>query len=243
MPNVANEPAPLDRSAILPPTNFQLDRRLSVAEQVYRLLRHEIVMLHFLPGASISESTLCRKFGVSRTPIRAAIQLLVEEGLVDVFPNQGSFVAPIRLTALQDSQFVRLAVEVALLKDVAGHWSPEHSATARESVARQRVAIAADDVDACQLEDERFHRLLSVFAERPGVWPTIVSTTTRLARFMRLCGTPDRRPVAAAEHEAVVDALDRSDLPGAEAALAFHIGRNFELVDTMKQRFESYFVD
>lgn len=243
MLNPQPAPLPLDRSTILPPTHFQLDRRLPVSDQVYRLLRHEIVMLRFPPGTSISESALCRKFGVSRTPIRAAIQRLVEEGLVEVFPNRGSFVAPIRLGALEDSQFVRLSIEVALLKDVLRNWSPTHSETARASLARQRAAIATNDLDAFQSEDERFHFLLSVFADRPGVWPTIVSTTTRLSLFMRLCGTPERRPIAVDEHEAVVDALDRADLPDAQAALALHIGRTFELMHTMKQRFDRYFAE
>ena len=75
---------------------FQLDRKQPVSEQIYEALKHSILTVQLLPGASISENTICRHFGVSRTPVRSAIVRLAEEGLIDVYPQQGSFVAPIR---------------------------------------------------------------------------------------------------------------------------------------------------
>lgn len=223
--------------------SFKVDRRLPVAGQVYAALRSDIISLRFPPGASISENVLCRRYGVSRTPVRSAIQELSDEGLVEVFPNRGSYVAPIRLSALQDSHFIRLSVEVALLRDVLAHWSPQNSAIAHGSVRAQRAAVLQGDDAAAHIEDERFHKLLSVFAGRPGVWPTIAACTTRLMRFMRLCGTPDRLPITVSEHEAVIVALDKGDLAAAEDALAFHISRNFSLVDALRERHASYFDD
>ena len=73
------------------------DRRRQVGDQVYEALKKAIVSLRLPPGASISENRICRQIGVSRTPVRAAIIRLVEDGLIEVFPQKGSFVAPIKL--------------------------------------------------------------------------------------------------------------------------------------------------
>ena len=89
------------RSRTAPPlaVSLSLNRKLPVADQVYEALKKAIVTLQLMPGASISENRICRTFGVSRTPVRSAIARLREEGLIDVYPQQGSFVAPIRLAA------------------------------------------------------------------------------------------------------------------------------------------------
>ena len=58
-------------------------------------------------------------FGVSRTPVRSAIIRLVEEELIEVFPQQGSFVAPISIPVIRDSHFVRRCLEIGVLAELA----------------------------------------------------------------------------------------------------------------------------
>ncbi len=125
---------------------LRLDRRLPVADQVHEALRAAIVGVHLLPGTPISENSISRQFGVSRTPIRAAIQRLAEEGLIDVYPQQGSFVAPIRLSGIGDAHFVRRALEVAVLRETAEIWTPAMSAAARAVPAKQRLLLEAGDL-------------------------------------------------------------------------------------------------
>ena len=86
------------------PLTFRLDRRRIVSEQVYEALKAAIVGVRLLPGTWISENRICRHLGVSRTPVRTAIVRLAEEGLIDVYPQQGSFVAPIRLAGIAESR-------------------------------------------------------------------------------------------------------------------------------------------
>ena len=62
-------------------------------------LRRRITSLELLPGAPLSENELATQLGVSRTPVRESLIVLVEEGLVSVVPQVGTFVAPIDLRA------------------------------------------------------------------------------------------------------------------------------------------------
>lgn len=212
---------------------FTLDRRASVADQVYAAVREAILRVQLAPGAAISENALCRQFGVSRTPVRAAIQKLSEEGLVDVYPQHGSFVAPIRIAGLQDSHFIRRALEVALLREAAARWTPAMTASLRQALAEQAAFRASGDLDAFLDADERFHRLFATHAGRESVWPAILSAKARLTRFIRMSGNPQRLSDVLAEHAAVIDALERGDVPAAEAALVSHLDQIFLLLDRM----------
>ena len=73
----------------------------------------EIISLRLRPGEKLSESDLAARFGTSRAPVREALIRLVEDGLIDVRPQRGSFVSRISLRAMERARFVREALEVA----------------------------------------------------------------------------------------------------------------------------------
>ena len=82
--------------------------------QVISELRSRIVSLELPPGTSISENELATTLGVSRTPIREALLILAEEQLVEVFPRVGTFVTPVDVRLVKNSQFLREALELSL---------------------------------------------------------------------------------------------------------------------------------
>ena len=218
----------------------KIDRRLPVSDQVYEALRSAIISARLEPGASISENALVRQFGVSRTPIRAAIQRLSEEGLIDVFPQQGSFIAPIRLSDIMDSHFVRRALEVAIIEEVAAVWSPDKSAIARAGIDRMNALIATGDNDGFHAEDERFHELMAKFAKREGVWTTVLAAKTRLARLHRLFGQPSRLPKVAEEHLMILNALDAGNSASAKQALVEHLDKIFTMLDQLPDELRAH---
>ncbi len=212
-----------------------VDRYGSMADQVHAALRDAIVEVRLAPGAPISENSICRQFAVSRTPVRSAIQRLSEEGLVDVYPQLGSFVAPIRLGELQDSHFIRRSLEVALLREVAPKWTPAMSAAMREAIADQERHIAAGDAGGFFMADEAFHRVLGTASGRDGVWQAILAAKVTLSRFHRYWAQPQRLSAVITEHLAVVDALDRGDAPGAETALVTHLDMVFVIYEQLPE--------
>lgn len=225
------------------PVAAQLDRKRAVSEQVYDALKQAIVTVRLLPGTSISENRICRHFGVSRTPVRTAITRLAEEGLIDVYPQQGSFVAPIRLTGIAASRFVRRVLEVAVLREAAARWTEAMSREARALIASQASAIAAGDIELFHREDERFHQAFAVFAGQEAVWGTILAAKDRLGRVVRLFGEPERLPKVLVEHGAVIDALDAGDAEEAARRLEYHLDRIFHLIEQLPQRYRAYITD
>src|SRR6478672_13792128 len=115
--------------------------RLSVRDQTLDTLRRRIISLQLPPGEPLSENELAQELGVSRTPVRESLILLREEGLVQVFPQIGSFVSLVDLARVSEAQFVREAIECASLKDVA--VDAAGLAGLREILQGQSVAEAA----------------------------------------------------------------------------------------------------
>ena len=87
------------------------DRPPSAAAVIHSRLRSEIVSLARKPGEPLAEKELTEAYGVSRTPFREAILRLANEGLVDIFPQSGTFVSRIPQRALPEAIVIRTALE------------------------------------------------------------------------------------------------------------------------------------
>src|SRR4051794_28645655 len=140
----------------------------SARAQAYDRLREAIVTLRLKPGERIADGRLAQELGVSRTPVREAILQLADEGLVDVVPQHGTFVAPISLEAVREAQFVREALEVAALREVVERITDAELAELDASLTAQ--AEAEGDPARFYALDEAFHRRLMEISSFPGVW-------------------------------------------------------------------------
>jgi DNA-binding GntR family transcriptional regulator len=223
--------------------SIAFDRRRQVGDQVYEALKKAIVSLRLPPGTSISENRICRRIGVSRTPVRAAIIRLVEDELIEVFPQKGSFVAPIKLSAVRNNHFIRKSLELAVLRRAGASWSPDRAAKARLVLSRQERALEDGDLEGFHDGDEEFHRSFCVAAGLEGVWSTIQIAKARVDRVHRLAAGQGRLPLVLVEHRAILDALDAGDPDRAASSLDYHLERAPSIIDNLLKSHERYFVD
>jgi len=99
-------------------------------ETLYGVLRERIVLLDFPPGADLKESKLAEEFGVSRTPIRRALQALEMDGLVETRVGIGTFVTSFDLSSMKDSYSLRMR-----LAELIGDFPPNYSVSSLSSEA------------------------------------------------------------------------------------------------------------
>ena len=90
-----------------------------MAEDVYRALKRDIIILRHSPGASLTETELARRYGSSRVPVREACNRLQQEGLVTSLPYKGYFVNRISLKEIQDSFELREVLETHAIEQAA----------------------------------------------------------------------------------------------------------------------------
>lgn len=211
---------------------------------VHELLRSRVVSLELPPGAPLSENDLAAELGVSRTPVRESLILLREEGLVDIYPQLGTFVSRIRERDVASAQFVREALECAALRDAVGTATEEDVAELRELLDRQSQAERRDDTEGFFRLDEEFHARLMAAGGHGDAWPVVGQAKTQLDRARRL-SLPLTQQLALliGQHRAVVDLLAEGDRDRAEEALRSHLRLVFSDVEKIRARHPELFSD
>ncbi|HEX6980668.1 MAG TPA: GntR family transcriptional regulator [Alphaproteobacteria bacterium] len=196
----------------------------AIAPQVFRALRAAIVTLRVQPGQGLSETDIARQFGVSRQPVREAFIKLAEAGLVEIRPQRGTFVVPITSRDVLNAQFIREAIEVAVIGELASRTTPALIAELRRLIDEQRAAAASDDWPAFLALDEAFHRTLAEGAGRGQAWRTLEPIKAQMdrVRYLSFSGASPL-PQLINQHAAIVEALARRKRAGAEAAMRRHL--------------------
>ncbi len=191
---------------------------------VYQGLRADIVSMAIQPGDKISENELAKRFGVSRTPAREAIQRLADEGLVEIFPQSGTFVSRIPFEELPEALIIRKALERTTTAMAATTATRSQLLGLASIVELQREAAQVEDASAFHRADELFHAKIAEIAGYPGIWKLILQVKTQVDRFRRLTLVlPHRMFAVIDEHTLVLNAIERRDGDAAAQAMADHL--------------------
>ncbi|MBS0408441.1 MAG: GntR family transcriptional regulator [Proteobacteria bacterium] len=199
-------------------------RDVSKAERVYAILRRRIRELALPPGAPLRKEEIAAELGVSRAPVSEALARLAEEGLAEIFPQHGSFVAPIRPEAVRESLFIRSALEIEAMRRLAPTADADLAARLDENLAGQAAALDAGDLARFHDLDEALHALLFASAGTSRALRILDAARAPLDRLRRLALPEPGRPQATlAEHRRLADAVKSGDAELAGAAMRVHL--------------------
>ncbi|HEV7258145.1 MAG TPA: GntR family transcriptional regulator [Bosea sp. (in: a-proteobacteria)] len=217
--------------------------RATAASMVQDELRRAILAMEIVPGAALVEKELTARFGISRTPVREALIRLKEEGLVEIFPQAGTFVARIPTEAIPEAVFIRQALECATVELVARTGTEQAVALLDATITRQRDALERGDQEGFHLADEAFHETLAMSAGYPGIWKIAHAAKSQIDRCRRMTlPVPGRMAMVIREHLSIVDAIRRHDGPEAEVAMRRHLGTLLPDLLHLKEQHPDYFV-
>jgi DNA-binding GntR family transcriptional regulator len=227
---------------VTPTEPDEADSGMSASRRVYLRLRRRIVEMAMLPGTRVVERDIAEEFGTSRTPVHEAVQRLADEGLIEIVPRSGTFVARIPLDALEEANLVRQALETAIIEKAAQRVTPDDTARLRDILAEQEAAIASNDFGAFHRTDERFHALLAELSGYPGVWPIIQQAKTQMDRYRQLTLPLEGRMAGVLEeHRAVVDAIEARDPAQAVAAMREHLDHVMPVLEITRKLRPEFF--
>ena len=196
-------------------------------KDAYQLILQAIDRGTYRPGARLVESELAERFGVSRTPIREALQRLETQGLLS---RDGRSLI---VASLDHGQMAQLYVVRTELEGLAARLAAQHAAEEEIRVLQQMVAddqALLGDPDALSLANRRFHKQIHLASHNTY----LVQQLDLVHRSMALMATTSlaaegRGPVALQEHGAIVAAIAARDGEGAAAALKLHLSTAFEV--------------
>jgi DNA-binding GntR family transcriptional regulator len=195
-----------------------------LSEQAYDYVRRAILSGEYPIGTVVSDGEIAETLGMSKTPVRQALKLLAQEGLLETGQRRQLVVRGVSPGFRQEVLEIREALERIAVTHACRDMPIEEIDYLRLSLIRQRRAAQADDEAEFIDLDEEFHLTI---ASASGL-PTLARLLTQLRGFVRLMrlGTERRQGhlfQVLEEHEAIVDALERRDENEALRALANHL--------------------
>jgi len=219
-----------------------IDRRRSAVLQIHAQLRDWIVTGRSKPGELMSEPKLAERFGLSRTPIREAVKKLEEEGLLDIFPQVGSVVAPINVEVVRDSQFIRETLECRTIELAVATASASDIVQLRKIIAAQQDLVETSDREGFFKSDDHFHETLMRMSGRRSAWRIVMTTKAQLDRVRYLSlEDSDWLAMVFAEHCEIVEAVASRDAAKAVSAMQAHLRTVLAAIERMVVAHPEYF--
>ncbi|CAL9410252.1 HTH-type transcriptional repressor NanR [Nocardiopsis dassonvillei] len=202
----------------------RIQRPVPLREAVYEAILELITTRALSPGQHLVETELAEQLGVSRQPVREAMQRLSNEGWVDLRPGYGAFVHTPTESEADQLLSVRSLLETESARLAAEHSSPEQTALLRDLVARGRAATDAGDIDAVVQINAEFHRGVTE-ASGNKVLSELAAQVDRRVRWYYTPVARVRGTSSWDEHEALVDAIDSGDADLARDLMNEHTER------------------
>lgn len=210
----------LDAKALQPLANFAG----TLAQKTYGSIKHAILSLTLKPGEVLRKPEICDALGVSRSPVAEALSRLAGEGLVDVVPQAGTFVARFSLEEIREGAFLREALELAAIELLASTITEDQLVLLRRNVRVQEALVHDSDYGGFYEMDRQMHDQMMTFTQfrRLGTFAETAWVHVDRARQLIL-PEPGRVQATLAEHKAILAALEARDPDAARAATRHHL--------------------
>lgn len=191
----------------------------SHSDRAYKTMKARLRRREYLPGQFLSENLLAKELGVSRTPVREAVQRLAQEGVLNVIPKRGIIVTTLSLDDIKEIYAIREVLEGLAAGISAGRAGDED--VARLQGILERTMNAPDDVEELTELDHEFHAEIARQSSNGRLQSLLANM--RDADLLQQYGRRDKmhraryRTTSLAEHRAVVEAIaDRNPAAAGE---------------------------
>ena len=202
---------------------------LSLEERVFRQLEEEILSGELKSGESLAEISLSKRLGVSRTPVRAALHRLAEEGLVQAVPNRGAVVLGVSESDLADTYRIRMRLEGLASAMATERLSDEDLGELTEQVELAEYYIEKNDTERLGELDSSFHRVIYRSSGNRMLNKILSELHRNIKSYRkRSLDVPGRLESSVREHREILKAMKRRDSAEADRLTSLHIERAME---------------
>ncbi len=197
----------------------------SLRDQVYDILKNMIILREIAPGEKVPEEELCRKLGVSRTPLRETLCRLENEGIVKIVPRRGAFVVQQSQQTVREILEIREALEGLVARLATQNMDGPTAERIMKSLAKaDRIAASDPQLAKYTHADIEFHALLLEACDNQMLrnMMQVVNAHLQLIR-LRTVVLPGRARKTVQEHFKIMEAVNRRDPDQAEDLMRRHI--------------------
>ncbi len=216
--------------------------RRTTTDVVFEKLHDDISSLTLLPGTKLSESEIAQRFGVSRQPVRDAFNRLENLDLLLIRPQRATKVRGFSMKNIAHARFVRLAVEMEVVRKACSVWNAECADILDDNLALQKTAVENEHPDQFHTLDYQFHKLICDLGGLSMAFDTIEECKKKVDRLCML--SLDRKDNLATlldDHLKLANALKFGNLTDATAVARLHFSRLDEIINHIHKTHSAYF--
>ncbi len=200
-----------------------------------RVLKYNIINLELPPGSAISENELSSALQLSRTPVREALIELNKLGLVEILPQRGSYISKINYDIIEESKFVRLLLEKAILSLACQDISEEYLAKLKANLEEMKQYDNSSNHQLFLECDNQFHKLIFQSVGKLWTYELIRTQMIHFDRLRTLQVKSLKNSKTIEDHENIVYAIERHDAELGEMMITRHLTRHqFEKSELLK---------
>jgi DNA-binding GntR family transcriptional regulator len=209
----------------IPP--FDIQKREDLRDQTYFQLRKAILSGPMRPGTVLVQEQLAEQLGISRTPVRDALDRLANEGLVVRSPGGRIHVAPFSLEELHEKYAVRQALETLALRLAAPNLPGPPMLKLKALLEEMRQAISENQTQRVIQAGAAFHETIFIACGNTYLRQLLTTLSESIRRYRHTAiDMPGRASETLREHEQVVEHLSAGNISAAERAMEEHIARS-----------------
>lgn len=178
------------------------------------------------PGTRLIERDLAERLGMSRIPIREAIQRLVDEGLARKLPHRGAQVYTPTREEIEEISSLRVVLERFVAERVIERWQPHYEVQLRAIVKAMRQAASRQDLQEVYAQDYHFHLTLWQIAKHSMMFEVLSSLRARISRFLYEANdalTNAELEMHINSHDDLIDVLGCGNVAQAQDAFTRHV--------------------
>ncbi len=195
------------------------------ANRIYEELRHSIIVGHYKPGERLYVNRLTKHYGTSVTPVREALRMLSQEGLVTIKPHAGFYVIRVTFKDLRDMLELREILEIAAIERAAVRITDEQL----EQLEHVHAGYTGDSEESRVryiTENRRFHYLIAQASGNQKLAEMLGRLHDRLVRFFITVHTGEEMERI---HACIIEALRTRDVAVARQAMLDEVNKTREI--------------
>jgi len=204
--------------------NLKIEGYELLSQKVYRALKTEIAKGFLEPGTKLFEDKIATQMGVSRTPVREAIQKLAAEGLIKIAPNQTLIVTEVSLEDVKEVLQIRGVLEGLAARVVAKKITSQEIEELEKIVTQMGLYVTKKDLTSyCKVDDEFHNLILHICGDK---W--IIQIRDNLANFIyrfriKSLSVIGRLEYSLGEHQEIMESLKKHNSAEADRLSQIHM--------------------
>ena len=198
-------------------------KTISLADQVFERLEHEILSGVYQRGETLTELRLCTDLGVSRTPVREALRRLEQEHIIEI-SGKGIVVLGVTEQDLHDIYDIRREIEGDAAAKTAERITDEELEELRGVIELQEFYVSKKDAEHIRRLDSQFHQLIYRFTGSAVYYDTLMPLHKKVQKHRKKSVENNSRAVSSLEeHRKIFDAVAARDPQNARRAMIAHV--------------------